>query len=124
MVEWFLLPNRLARIPSDTDISAALDALLAVSTPDELSDVLETWQQILFTDIARVVLGLTGAKERVRGDSEFADHLEDTLSLLEYIRGISMTDIAQVLQSEDEQQLAAFEEAPEIALPRHIKLLA
>ncbi len=123
MVDWFLLPQRLPRMPSNTDISAALDALLVVSTPDELSDVLETWQQILFTDITRVVLCLTAARERVRGDSEFGDHLQDMLSLLEYMRVTSITDIAQVLQAEDEQQGAAFEEAPEIALPRRIKLL-
>ena len=75
--DWFLPPQQKVgdRVFSQTEIIAALDALVAVTSPDELHAVLESWQQVLCAEQTLITICLTSASERVKGEQDSAGDL-------------------------------------------------
>lgn len=130
MVVWFLPPDRPGKYSplADRDLIKALNALLEVESHGALYDVLKRWQQILFSLPALMALCLTSAQERLRGDQQLADDLQDILGILAYTRAYGTATVLIHLRSLQENLDHAGsglfdDEAPEVSQTRHIKLL-
>src|SRR6202022_454101 len=99
--DWFLPPQPYEgdRVFSQTEIIAALDALVAVTSPDELQAVLERWQQVLCAEHTLITICLTSASESAKGEQESAGYLRDYLAMLEYTRKYGLEATMNILMS-------------------------
>jgi tetratricopeptide (TPR) repeat protein len=130
-LDWFLPPQQYLgnSVFSHTEIITALEALLAIASPDELQDVLVKWQSVLYSETTLITICLTVAQERVTGHTQRAVDLQDFLTMLEYTRKKGIAAAMQIVMSmanEANSQDVVPEidgEASAIPFPRHIELL-
>jgi len=129
--DWFLPPQQYLgnSVFSHTEIIAALEALLAITSPEELHDVLEKWQHVLCTEQALITICLTSASERIKGEIEGAGYIHDFLAMLEYTRKYGIEATMRILMSmvdeaNDQDGVSRIdEEASTLAPLRHIELI-
>ena len=129
--DWFLPPQPYEgdRIFSRAEIIAALDALVAVTSPDELHAVLERWQPVLCAEQTLITVCLTSASVSVKGEQENAAYLHDYLAMLEYTRKYGLDATMSILMSMVDEANSQDgvsnldEEADKLAPLRHIELV-
>lgn len=97
-ISWFF-PSSLenTRVPSQAQISIALQALLAASDPDELQQTLESWSGTLLSRNTVATLYLITVHHELSDQGEIAEELRFYLYLSGYARAHGISQVCERL---------------------------